>query len=264
MILTDDHCHLTHELYKPDFEAMLERARKCGVAAIICSGVNSPTNREVLALAKKYAPLVRCSLGFHPVDAVNKSEGETGLAKQEGLFDLDAELAFIKKNKAHISAIGEVGLDFHWVKDKATQELEKKNFLAAIELAEQIKKPLVVHTRDAEAEAIEMLASSNVKNVVLHCFTGRKSVVKHAIDSGYYFSIPAIIEKLQHFKMIAEMASINQLLSETDGPCLSPIPGKHNEPANVIYTVRNIAKVKGFDEEEVANNIWMNFQKVFG
>jgi len=263
MILVDDHCHLTHEFYKNDLDQVLERARKAGVVAIICSGVNAPTNREVLALAKKYAPLVRCSLGFHPVDAVNKSEGETGLSKQEGMFDLNAELAFIKKNKNYIAAIGEVGLDYHWIKDKVVQDAEKKNFLAAIKLAEEIKKPIIVHTRDAEADAVEMLASSSVKNVVLHCFTGRKSVVKRTIDLGYYFSIPAIIEKLQHFKMIAEMASINQLLSETDGPWLSPT-GERNEPANVVYTVRNIAKIKGFNEEEVANNIWLNFQRVFG
>lgn len=263
MILVDDHCHLTHELYKNDLDAVLERARKAGVAAIICSGVNAPTNREVLALAKKYAPLVRCSLGIYPVDALNIAPDESGLAKQTEPFDVDAELAFIKKNKEHIAAIGECGLDYHWVKEPELHKKMKENFSKVIALAEEIKKPLVVHTRDAESDAVEMLASSSVKNVVLHCFTGRKSVVKRAIDLGYYFSIPAVIEKLQHFKMIAEMASINQLLSETDGPWLSPVPGR-NEPANVLYTVRNIAKVKGFTEEEVANNIWLNFQKVFG
>jgi len=252
-----------HNLYEQDLDQVIERAKKAGLKAIICSGVNVPTNREALALAKKYAPLVRCSLGIYPVDALNITPDESGLSRQIEPFDVDAELAFIKKNKDHISAIGEAGLDYHWVKDAELHKKEKENFAKVIKLAEEIKKPLIVHTRDAEADAVEMLASSSVKNVVLHCFTGRKSVVKRAIDLRYYFSIPAVIEKLQHFKMIAEMASINQLLSETDGPWLSPVAGK-NEPANVIYTVRNIAKVKGFTEEEVANNIWLNFQKVFG
>ncbi|VVB81343.1 Tat-linked quality control protein TatD [uncultured archaeon] len=264
MILADAHCHLNHELYKNELDALLERSKEAGVKAIICSGVNVPTNREALALARKYAPLVRCSLGIYPVDALGLPADETGLARQVHPIDMDAELEFIKQNKENIAGIGEAGLDFHWVKDKQLREKEKENFAKIIKLAEDIKKPLIVHTRDAETECVEMLESSSVKTVILHCFTGRKHIIKKAIDKGYFFSIPAIIQKLQHFKMVAEMASINQLLSETDGPWLSPIPGKPNEPANVLYVIRNIAQVKNFTEEEVANNLWLNFQRVFG
>jgi TatD DNase family protein len=263
MILFDDHCHLTHELYKDQLDAVLDRARKAGVKAIICAGVNVPTNREVLALAKKYAPLVRCSLGIYPTDAIGLGSDETGLSRQTVPFNVDDELEFIRSQKDHIAAVGEAGLDYHWTKKPEHIQAQKENFAKVIKLCEEIGKPLVVHTRDAEADCIEMLASSSLKKVVLHCFTGRKSVVKKAADLGYYFSIPAVIEKLQHFKMVAEMVNINQLLSETDGPWLSPVPGKPNEPANVIYTVRNIAKVKGFTEEETANNLWLNYQRVF-
>jgi TatD DNase family protein len=264
MILADAHCHLNHALYKNELDALLERSKEAGVKAIICSGVNIPTNREALALAKKYAPLVRCSLGIYPVDALGLPPDESGLSPQREPLDVDKEIDFIKTQKDNIVGIGESGLDFHWVKDKELREKEKENFAKVIKLAEDIKKPLIVHSRDAEEECIEMLQSSSVKNVVLHCFMGRKHVVKKAIDLGYFFSIPAIIQKLQHFRMVAEMANINQLLSETDGPWLSPIPGKPNEPANVIYVVKNIAQVKSFTEEEVANNLWLNFQRVFG
>ena len=264
MILADSHCHLNHALYKNELDALLERSKEAGVKAIICSGVNIPTNREALALAKKYAPLVRCSLGIYPVDALGLGADEIGLARQVHPIDMGEELNFIKENKDNIVGIGEAGLDFHWVKDPQLREKEKENFAKVIKLAEDIKKPLIVHSRDAEAECIEMLQSSSVKTVVLHCFIARKHVVKKAVDLGYYFSIPAIIQKLQHFRMVAEMANINQLLSETDGPWLSPIPGKPNEPANVLYTIRNIAQVKNFTEEEVANNLWLNFQRVFG
>ena len=253
-----------HELYKKELDAVLERAKQSGVKAIICSGVNVPTNREALELTKKYSPFVRCSLGIYPVDALDIAPDATGLSRQVEHFDVDEELKFIKKNKEHIAAIGEAGLDFHWVKEENLRKKEKENFAKVIKLAEDIKKPLVVHTRDAELECIEMLESSSLKKVVLHCFTARKHVVKKAADLGYYFSIPAVIEKLQHFKMVAEMANINQLLSETDGPWLSPVAGRHSEPADVVYVVRNIAKVKGFTEEEVANNIWLNFQRVYG
>lgn len=263
MILVDDHCHLMHELYKDKLDEVIEKSKKAGVKAIICSGVNAPTNRQALEIAKKYAPLVRASLGIYPTDAIGLGPDESGLERGEN-FNVDEEIEFIRKNKEKIAAIGEAGLDFHWVKEQELQKKEKEQFEKVIKLAEDIKKPLIVHTRDAEAECVDMLTSSTLKNVVLHCFTGRKNVVKKAIDLGYYFSIPAIIEKLQHFKMVAEMANINQLLSETDGPWLSPVPASFNEPANVIYTVKNIAKVKGFTEEEVANNIWLNFQRVFG
>ena len=264
MILADAHCHLNHDLYKKELDALLERSKEAGVKAIICSGINVPTNREALALAKKYAPLVRCSLGIYPVDALGQQDEDTGLARQIAPIDMEKEIDFIKQQKDNIVGIGEAGLDFHWIKDEQLWEKEKENFAKVIKLAEDIRKPLIVHSRDAEAECVEMLQSSSVKTVVLHCFMGRKHIVQKAIDLGYYFSIPAVIQKLQHFKIVAEMANINQLLSETDGPWLSPIPGKPNEPANVIYVIRNIAQVKNFTEEEVANNLWLNFQRVFG
>src|SRR3989344_1031990 len=99
MILVDDHCHLMHELYKGKLDEVIERAKKSGVKAIICSGVNVPTNREALEIAKKYAPLVRASLGIYPIDALGLAPDESGLSRQKGPIDLDAEFDFIKKNK---------------------------------------------------------------------------------------------------------------------------------------------------------------------
>ena len=264
MILVDDHCHLTHELLKNQLDAVLERARKAGVKAIICSGVNVPTNREVLELAKKYAPLVRCSLGIYPIDALDIAPDETGLSRQIEHFDVDKELEFIRANKEHIAGIGEAGLDYHWVKDEALKKKEKENFAKVIKTAEDIKKPLIVHTRDAEADCIDMLQSSSVKNVVLHCFTGRKHVVKKAIDLGYNFSIPAVIEKLQHFKMVVEMVNINQLLTETDGPFLSPYKDiLKNESRFIVESIKKIAELKKLEEEEVSATIYKNYQKIF-
>ncbi len=263
MMLVDDHCHLTHELYKKELDAVLERAKKAGVKAIICSGVNVPTNRECLALAKKYAPLVRCSLGIYPTDAVGAGADEAGLARQIEPFDVDKELKFIAGKKDEIAAIGECGLDYHWVTDPEMHKKMKINFEKVLAVAEKIKKPVVVHTRKAEADCLDMLESSNVKKVVLHCFMGRKHLVKRAADLGYTFSIPAIIAKLKHFQMVAEIANINQILTETDGPWLSPVPGRHSEPADVALAVKYIAQVKDFTEEEVANNIFMNYQRVY-
>jgi TatD DNase family protein len=263
MILVDDHCHLTHDRYKEDLNAVLDRAKKSGVKAIVCSGVNTPTNREALALAEKHKEIVKCSMGIYPVDALGLGADEIGLSRQTEPIDLDAEFSFIKKNKDKIVAIGECGLDYHWVKDEKHQEKMREVFQRVIEFTEKIKKPIVIHSRRAEANAVEMLESSKIKNIVMHAFEARKNLIKKVADNGWYFSIPATIGKSQQFQTVAEIANINQLITETDGPWMSPIPGEMNEPKNVLLAVKKIAEIKKFTVEETANNIWLNFQKVY-
>ena len=264
MILVDDHCHLMHAEYK-ELDKTIERAKKAGVKAIICSGINPPTNQQALEIAKKYAPLVRASLGIYPVDALGLPQDvEAGLRTYKGPIDLDKEFEFIKKHKDELAAVGEVGLDYHWVKDAELQKKERENFARIIEFVEKLKKPIIVHTRKAEEDCINMLTSSKIKHVVLHCFEGRKNLIKKANDAGYIFSIPTNIVKSQHFQILAEMANINQITTETDGPYLSPDGSFPNEPANVLEVVKKIAEIKKFTPEEVANNIWLNFQRVYG
>ena len=264
MILVDDHCHLMHAQYKDQVDAVIERAKKAGVKAIICSGVNVATNREALEIAKKYAPLVRVSLGIYPIDALGIAPDEPGLSRQVEPIDLDSEFAFIEQHKDNISAVGEVGLDYHHFKDPEIHKKMRENFARIIEFVEKIKKPIIVHTRKAEADCVEMLMSSKIKNVVLHCFEGKKNLIQKAADAGYIFSVPTNIVRSQQFQSMVEKVNINQLTTETDGPYLSPTPGTTNEPANVKFIVDKIAEIKKFTPEEVANNIWLNFQRVYG
>ncbi|MBI4016427.1 MAG: TatD family hydrolase [Candidatus Aenigmarchaeota archaeon] len=261
----DVHCHLNHKQFANDLGAVMDRARKAGVVRIICAGVNPPTNREVLELAKKNPDIVRCSLGAYPIDALNIqifSPDEIGLSAAKN-FDLHDELEFIKKNKDLIVAVGEAGLDYKWDEPKKMIEQQKKNFIKVIELCEQIKKPLIVHSRRAEADCIELLESSKLKAVDLHCFEGNKKLIKKAVELGYCFSIPPVIRKLQHFETLVQEAPITQLLTETDSPWLSGITGERNEPANVVLTVKRIASLKEFTEEETANSILLNYKKLF-
>jgi len=108
-----------------------------------------------------------------------------------------------------------------------------------------------------------MLEKSGIKKVMLHMFEGRKHIIKKAADLGYYFSVPAILHKNQHFQMLVELVNINQLLTETDAPWMSPVPGVPNEPANVAGTVEEIARIKKMDVKEVEDNIFMNYQRLF-
>lgn len=262
MLLVDVHAHLDHERFKGDLDAVIERARIAGVKAIITSGVNSTTNRIVLDLSKKYE-IVKASFGLYPIDALDAElQTSSGFSRDVEPLDVDAELDWIKKHKENCVSIGEAGLDYHWIQGKEKEQ--KITFQKVIALAEKIKKPLVVHSRKAELDAVEMLESSSLKkNIIMHCFMGRKHLVKRAADNGWSFSIPPIIVKLQQFQLLAEIANMNQILTETDCPYLSPFPGQRNEPAYVIETVKKIAEVKGMVPEEVANAIFMNYQQLF-
>jgi len=263
MFLVDVHAHLNHAWFKEDLPAVIERARVAGVKAIVLNGVNQATNEEVLALAKQY-DVLKPALGLYPVDAVNvkiDSPDESGLKKEK--VDVDATLAFIEQHKNEIVAIGEVGLDYKWVTEPALLKQMKEIFQRIIDLAEKIKKPLIVHSRKAEADVLDMLESSNCKRVVMHSFGGRKSLMKRGAELGFSFSIPPVVKRLRHFETVIDIVNINQLLTETDAPYLSPVAGQRNEPAFVIESIKKIAEIKKFTVEEVANNVWLNYQKLF-
>ncbi len=263
MNLVDVHCHLNHDKFKKDIDTVIENAKKAGVKAIIVSGVNVPTNREVLEMSKKY-DIVKCSLGVYPIDALNvhiEALDEVGLTRQPIPFDVDKELEFISSKKKEIMALGECGMDFKYLKEH--EKKQRENFQKCIDCAEKIKKPIVVHTRNAELECVEMLESSSLKKVILHSFGGRKSLIKRAADKGWAFTVPAVIARLQHFETLVSMVNINQLLTETDAPWLSPVSGMRNEPANVLESIKKIAEIKKFNVEETADSIFLNYQRMF-
>lgn len=262
MILVDVHAHLDHKRFKKDLDQVILRAKNAGVKSIITAGVNSSTNRIALKIAEKY-DIVKPSLGIYPIDALDTDKGpdEVGLARDMEPIDIDKELKWIEKNKDKCIAIGEVGLDYKIVKGKEKEQ--KKNFQKIINTAEKINKPIIVHSRKAESDAVEMLESSKLKKVVMHCFNGKKSLIKRSADNGWYFSIPPIINRLQHFQMLAEIVNINKILTETDSPWLGPNRGERNEPVFVKETIKEISKIKDMDQKEVANNIYMNYTNVF-
>ncbi len=266
MKLVDVHCHINHELLKSQIDDVLARAKKAGVHAILLSGVNPENNREVLTLSQKY-PLIKSSFGVYPIDALGLAPDETGLPRHKGKIDLDEEFKFIKENLSQTAAIGEIGMDFYWATKEETYEEQAKNFRKIIQFAIKVKKPIVIHSRKAEAECIEIL-EQEIPNkeipVIQHCFSGRKSLMTKAIELGYYFSIPPIICKASNFQTLVKKAPISQLLTETDSPWLSPFKDTPNEPANVIESIKKIAEIKKMDIEEVADQIWQNYVKVFG
>ncbi len=256
MIITDVHAHMDFEEYDKDIDRVIEENKKAGVAAIVNNGVHPKSNRKVLRLARKY-DIIKPALGFYPVHAARASEQE-----------FDQELEFISRQ--HIAAIGEVGLDYkkggdnpHG--DKYKQEM-RTCFEKLISLAEKKKVPIIVHSRKAELDCIEMLESSTLKKekIIMHCFMGRKHMVKRILDNGWNMSIPCIVNKLQQLQLIVEQASMTQLLTETDAPYMSPCQDvNRNEPRFIIEGLKKIAEIKGLDAEEVSKMIYQNYRRIF-
>jgi len=268
MKLVDVHCHLEGERFGGDLDEVIKRAEDVGVKAIVVSGANPEANRKILELIKKY-PILKASFGLYPIDAVIKEFN--GLSddypRKIEAFDYKEELNWIKKHKDICISIGEVGLELSVIKDHKDFEKIKQAqievFEASIKLALDLEKPLVIHTRGGELEVLDILDKCKHGKIVLHCFGGRKSLIKRASENGYCFSVPAVIKRLLHFQTLVEIVDLKQLLTETDAPYLAPVAGERSEPRDVLGTVQEIARIKNLSEEEVANQIWENYEKVF-
>lgn len=258
-ILVDVHCHLDHLAFKDDLDKVIEKAKSAGVKAIITNGLNKETNRLTLKLAEKY-DIVKAALGIYPIDALQKEaeSGEYPTTKVE--FDVDEEIEFIRKHKEKIIAIGECGLDF---KSGEHKEKQIEVFKKMIALSVELDLPIIVHSRKAELECIETLEQFKTKKIVMHCFTGKLSLIKKIRDNGWFFSVPANIVFSQQFQLLVQEVPLSQLLTETDAPLLSPYRGERNEPAYVSETIKKIAEIKKMDPTEVENVIYNNYQRMF-
>ena len=258
-LLVDVHSHLDHQLLIGKIEEVISNAKKAGLRHIITNGINPETNRICLELSRKY-DVVECGLGLYPRSALKK-ESETGEYPSMAVdFDVDEEIQFIRKNKDNIVAVSEVGLDFMNGEDK--EQID--DFEKMIGLAEELEKPIVIHSRKAELKCIEMLKSSKNKKIVMHCFSGKKSLVKRIADEGWYLTVPTAVVRSQQFQDIVRNVPLSQLFPETDSPYLSPYKEKMNEPAFIVESYNKIAELKGMEMTEVINNIYMNWQRVFG
>ena len=267
MKLVDVHCHLNDSRFDVDLDAVLARFKKKGGKVIVTSGVNKETNRRSLKLANKY-DCVKAAFGIYPTDALAKEveSGESNeLLRKLEEFDVDEELDWIAAHALDCVAIGEIGLDYNF-KEFQTEEMREKQkevFRKCLRLAKKLDKVVVIHSRKAELDAIEILEEEKMKRVVMHCFNGKKALIRRVLENGWSFSVPAVIVRLEHFKMLVEMVPLEQLLTETDGAYLSPIVGTRNEPVNVLVTLEEIAKIKGLSIEDVASKIWENYERLF-
>ena len=247
-MLIDAHAHLTDPYFDDKLDKVVNTARKNNFVAIITNGINLEDNKKILELCKKY-DIVKAAIGFYP-DEIIKSTFE----------EIEENLEFIKINKNKIIAVGEVGLDLHHNKNLNKQ---KEVFIKIIELAEKIKKPLIIHSRKAEAECINLLKELKFKKALFHSFTGNFKLVKEIEKNNFMLSIPCNVVRSEHFQNIVKNFNLNQILTETDSPYLSPYKDKMNEPSFIVETIKVISKIKNLDKSEVEKIIFKNFQNFF-
>jgi len=257
MELIDVHAHLNYEGLYERIDEVISKCKNAGVKVIISQGTEPKGNRQTLELAKKY-DIVKPALGFYPTHIAEYSDK-----------DIEKELDFIRKTDC--IAIGEVGLDYYQGRNNEhTKELTdaikdrmKKYFRELVQISIDKNIPIIVHSRKAEHDTIEILEQLNAKKVVMHCFSGKKKYIKRIIDNGWYISIPANVGRALHFHYFIKAMPLNRLFTETDAPWLAPDKGSINDPSNVIVVIKKIAELKQLNEEEVANNIYLNYQRLF-
>jgi len=258
----DCHTHLTDPAFADDLPEVIARARAAGVRWMVTNGTDPPSNRAALALAEAH-PEILPALGIYPVDAVANEVLASGpeLPWEQQPCDVEAELAFIDAHADAAVAIGECGLDGHWVAEH--MERQRQVFSALIDLALRHDRPLIVHSRRAEAAAIEMLLERGATRVDLHCFSGRFKLARRACEAGFYCSIPANLRNNELFRKMARELPLDRLLTETDAPYLAPERGTRNEPAHVAATVAAIAELRQMAEAEVEAALEENFRRLF-
>ena len=264
MHYVDVHTHLTHDRFQDDLDQVVARSIEAGVAAMVVNGLEPDSNRQILELAERY-PQVRPALGIYPVNAVCDRLPDD-LPFEVPRFDVDGEIAFIREQAVagNLAAIGECGLDGHWVKEP-TFPRQEQVFEAFIEIAMETDLPLIIHTRRLEQRAVEILRHHRPAKVDFHCFGGKTRLAQEVAENdGWYFSIPANARTNTAFSRMLRTLPAERILTETDAPYLGPVRGERNEPANVVGTVECLAELRGWTVEQARDQVYRNYRALFG
>jgi len=254
----DSHAHIDGHEFDSDREEVIQRAHAAGVSVILNVGTGDPHSgafERAVELGKAHESIYT-AIGTHPHDA--------------RLYDDSAEEK-IKRliNNEHVIAWGEIGLDFHY--DNSPRDVQVEVFKRQLRAARECDLPVVIHTREAEAETIEILKSEYdgaQRRGVFHCFSGSLELAQRAIEIGFMISFSGIVtfKKADELRAVAKQAPLDRLLIETDCPYLTPIPyrGKRNEPAYVVEVARALATLHDVNIEDMARVTSENFNRFFG
>jgi TatD DNase family protein len=255
--LVDTHCHLDPGYFPAGPDEALRRAEALGVAGFVVIGVGSDLApaRAAVELAKGAPAKIGAVVGVHPHDATTLNDAS--MAELEGLAV-----------RPEVVAVGEIGLDYHY--DHSPRDVQKETFARLIALARRVKKPIVVHTREAKEDTLALLASEGARDVggVIHCFSEDLEFAKGALALGFDLSFSGILtfKSARSVHEVAAWAPEDRVLVETDSPYLAPVPmrGKPCEPAYVVHTATRLAELRGVTLEAIAAATTRNAERRFG
>ena len=251
--MIDTHCHIDFEEFDDDREDVIKRA-KDKLDHVIVSGYSNESNMKVLQLSKDYEGFIYPTFGFHPVSSQNASEEDLKIAHEN-----------IRNNLDSILAVGEVGMDYYYVTDKALRERQQEIFKSFLELANEYRVPIVMHVRDCEKKAVNIIEDyDDIPYFVFHCYGGSLKTAKRIMNRGdSYMSFSTMLCYSKHHQDLIEKINLDYVLTETDSPYLAMTKEERNEPANVVKAVHKIAEIKNMDVSTVDEITTNNARKIF-
>lgn len=265
MGLFDVHAHLTHPRLLPRIGEVLANARDAGLTSIISNGLNPEDNEQVAALAAAHPDLVRPAFGLYPVDAVLPEMHAAGVdyPRAPGPWGGEDAVADVRSRADEAIAVGEIGLDGYWVPEEFWGRQEQL-FRALVQIALDLDKPVIIHTRKRERRAFEILAEMGATRVDWHCYGGKLKLARRiAGELGHRFSIPANARRSESFTRMLETLPRDQLLLETDCPYLPPVRDTANEPATVRGTCAFAAALWGETIDGATAQFEQNYRTLF-
>ena len=252
-MIFDSHAHYDDEAFEEDREELLNSIPKEGIGRIVNVGASISSSKASIELAKEY-DYIYASVGVHPSD--------TGELNEENYQELCAMMYSEK-----VVAVGEIGLDYYW--DTPDREIQKKWFVRQLRTAIEKKKPVIIHSRDAAAETLDIMKAEKPWDAggVIHCFSYSVEIAKEYLNRGYYIGIGGVLtfQNGKKLKEVAEYTPIEQIVLETDCPYLAPVPnrGKRNSSLNLKYVVEALAQIKGMTPQQIEDITFQNACKLY-
>lgn len=247
--MIDSHAHLEQKDYSEDLDSVITRCKEAGLIAIVTSSANPKDFERTMKIAETYKGFVFPSIGIHPE-----------YIKELSIKQIDDQILKIKEDKDKIYAIGEVGLDYFWTKEEEYRKQQQQMFRRMIQLAIELKKPLVIHSRNAMDDTIQILEEEGAQNVLMHLF-GSKAHLQKIIDNGWNISIGPLIKKSKEIRKIARDMPLDKIMLETDSPWFGE--DKRGEPTNIKIAAEYIARYQKLEFEEVWKACAQNSIKFF-
>lgn len=253
-MIFDTHCHLNDSALLERIDEVLADALKVGVDKFLVVGWNKESSFKAVELAHKYKGIY-AAIGFHPTDIDGVSEN-----------DYNEVMSLVSDPK--VVAIGEIGLDYHWVKDPVQREKQKEWFIKQIYFANVHKKPISIHNREAFEDCLKILKEHKpMYGGVMHCYSGSVELLQDVLDLGLHIGLdgPLTFTNAKTPKEVCEKVPLDRLLVETDSPYLSPHPlrGTVNEPKNIALVIDEITRIKGLSKKHILEVIYDNSCKLF-